>query len=160
MKKHFVWFGYAFFAAAIALGIDRIIGTDGLNLVFCEKFFVMYYIDVIPHFIGGIACGFAGTSIYRLTGLTTGGATVWEKNIELGVNIGFGLCIGAFWEIYEIVAGYAALEISFGFRYYIFSTGKDILMDSLGAWVATYLVYSSLLKHFNERVFRTSSDVT
>ncbi len=123
--------GRALWWAFIALSTRELIG----EFFFTKAGYMMYYIDIPPHFFGGIACGYFALAVF-----------IWNfpraiaDNLRLRFIFGIPvtLSIGALWEIYEVFDGYAAMEREIGFFYYKFSTVKDLAVDIAGAVFILY----------------------
>jgi hypothetical protein len=143
----------AAFFAAIALGTDYVFGEDVLGLYFSEKLGFMYWVDVIPHVCGGAAVGLAFACTQSWGGLVS-------KTRLCGWAVASALVVGGLWEMYESLKGYDALEIRLNtpaFNFHAFNDVKDLMMDSVGAFLIARFVAFTASRSLNTETLRGSA---
>ena len=91
------------------------------------------WLDVPMHFLGGVACAFF-FSILPFFGIR-----VNERYSTVRWYLAFTLCVGAAWELFEVVAGISLSEPGF-----MLDTAIDLSMDVLGAFIGFTLVKRGL----------------
>jgi len=114
--------------AGVALLLNWLLG-EYFNLYLSTELGLVYWIDVFPHFCGGVACGFAGVITLSL----------W-KGFRLRhyyvVILALTILVGVGWELYEIRLGMLEVEGQFsfpGYDHHLFNVVKDMLVNCLGA---------------------------
>ncbi len=91
--------------AALTMAADTILGEQGLDLYLSPRFAAKYWIDIIPHALGGIAIGWMFLSVdFVLNGRVRSHAMLCATASLFAAVI----CI--LWEQYEIRTGEAFIQ--------------------------------------------------
>lgn len=104
-----------------------------VNLKF-SFYYTTWFADVIMHFLGGALI--AGLGIFFFTFIFD----LKKDDIKSVMILGFlsALSVGALWEVWEVYSGFSVVSID------DFDTIKDLIMDSLGSFFASYVLYKNL----------------
>ncbi len=86
---------------------------------------VVWWWDSYEHVLGGVVAGFFALWL---------GTLRFRRRISLDHTVYFVLVIGVLWEMMEIVY---PMGVSIWFSYGV-DTGKDLILDALGACIAWY----------------------
>ncbi|MBX4209472.1 hypothetical protein KW799_02170 [Candidatus Parcubacteria bacterium] len=93
-------------------------------------YYTTNWYDFMMHFLGGFAIALLSLWIVNLPGMARFGRFVTPQNLFI-----LAFSVGVAWEIYEIAFGLT----SFQDKNYMWDTAHDLIMDSLGAYLAIFL---------------------
>jgi len=119
--------------AVIAIAVVNAIAT------YFYLYWTVWWFDNISHFLGGLAMGLFTFWIFR-RGYPLFQPLGWVRLVS--VIIFFVLIIGVGWEIFEYLFDLAEAQIG---ETYWQDTAYDIVADTLGAIVASIIIYKKKL---------------
>lgn len=131
-----------FFAPIIALTATVLL-LD-LLAISSSLYFIFGWLDIVVHFLAGIAAGIGGLWLYLRQ-------VKDDSNIPFGklvvISITFGLLIAFAWEVLEFKMGR-----TFASERYLFDTLTDMFMTGIGGIISAMYVRAVCLRNsFNDR---------
>ena len=124
--KKIVWY---IGVVAVLIGVGQVVATEH------SLYFTVWWSDIIMHFLGGFWIGLIALWFYK----AFKGENASSKQgyfIALAVTI----VVGMLWELFEILMGVTLMQAN-----YEIDTVVDLIMDIVGAVVATHFVFRKII---------------